>query len=483
MKLSMWMIANRLSSLLDLETEISLEAKPILNSARLVYATNCVHIYQDKATVICEGEGDRIRIHGVSIKEAFEIIQGVFDFFQDWESRIQEDIRQRNFQALIDHCDILFQNPLLLMNANYFCLGKSSGYGPEDVDEEWAYISRYHYSSLASIRQMRHDLSVDLERSGYSAYHYSTIPGLKYGGVSYNLQFNALSCGRLTVLAYNRPLNPGDYQLIVKLAGYLEPVLGTENPSGTTGASALYHLILGKPYVEHELQLQFAYHHWSETDTFQIAVLLPTESRPANPDMPLLMRTLQQQFPYTVVFLKENQIIIMSNRDFSKDPHFLEYYLQYVAPEGIRLGFSLPSGDYSQAASLYRQALHAITYSQRNLPSEDICYFSSSAVYYILETPYPAERLQACHPQIRYLWREKQRHQDPLYDTLKAYLDYERSPVKTAEALFTHRNTVLYRLKKCMSLLNDDLEQPAIRYYLRLSMLCIESVADIFPSS
>ena len=44
MKLSMWMIANRLSSL-DIELDIREDAPVILNSARRAYATNCVWVY------------------------------------------------------------------------------------------------------------------------------------------------------------------------------------------------------------------------------------------------------------------------------------------------------------------------------------------------------------------------------------------------------------------------------------------------------
>lgn len=478
MKLSMWMIANRLSSLLDLKTEISLEAKPILNSARVAYATNCVHIYSDRDTVICDGEGDIIRIYGVSIKEAFEIVQGVFDFFQDWESQIQEDIEKRDFQSLVDHCDILFQNPLLLMNGNYYCLAKSSNYGPDELDEEWAYISHFGYSSPSSVRGIQDDISVNLERTGYASYQYNTVPELKYGGASYNLQFNNLSCGRLTILSYNRPLNPGDYQLMVKLAGYLEPVLGTTDSNDGSNISVLFNLLLGKPCQEQELQLQLKYHHWKEHDAFQVAILQASESNRTKSPIRVLAHTLQTQFHYTAVFIKDSQIIVMANRDLSKDQHFMYYFRQYAVPLGVRIGFSLLSNDYKQAGSLYRQAVHAITYSQRKLPSESIGYFSSYAIHYMMETPFLAERLHACHPVVRELWQEKQLHQDPMYDTLKQYLDHERSLVKTADVLFTHRNTILYRLKKCMALLNDNLDQPEIRYYIRLSMLCIESIYD-----
>ena len=44
MKLSMWMIANRLSPLMDISVNIRPDAKPILNSARVAYSTNTAHV-------------------------------------------------------------------------------------------------------------------------------------------------------------------------------------------------------------------------------------------------------------------------------------------------------------------------------------------------------------------------------------------------------------------------------------------------------
>ena len=65
-KLSIWMIANQMTEL-DVKLEIREDAPTVLNSARLAYATNCVHIYQEKDYVVCDGEGDRIYIYDMDI--------------------------------------------------------------------------------------------------------------------------------------------------------------------------------------------------------------------------------------------------------------------------------------------------------------------------------------------------------------------------------------------------------------------------------
>lgn len=475
MKLSMWMIANRLSSLLEIDTRISLDAQPILNSARLAYATNCVHLYEEKDCVVCDGEGDQLRIHGLSLIEAFEIVQGVFDYFRDWESQIREHIRTGNYQALIDSCDILFQNPMLLMDANNQMLAMSSSYGPDDVDEEWNYIARYGYSSPESVRQMKLDQTIDINRFGYQQYMYPKIPGLRYGGISYNLQYDQLNCGRLNVLSKNRPLNPGDYQLLVKIALLLEPALSKQSEDDLPGYNAFYNLIFNRSHSAQEVNLQMDYYQWKPDDFFQVAVLEPGLSETAV-NLPLLANTLQRLLSRSIIFTKDAQIVLISNQELEKNQKLLDYCKQLAAKFRLRLGFSLFLNDYRQAASLYRQATHALSYSAKYRPDENLCPFYESAIYYILDNPFVAERSYACHPVIRTLWKNKQQNQDVLYDTLKQYLDHERSLVRTAEALYTHRNTVLYRLKKIFSLLNDNLDDAAHRYYIRLSMQCLEMI-------
>ena len=122
MKLSMWMIANRLSSL-DLELEIDENAPATLNSARRAYATNCVHVYQSGDCVVCNGEGNIIRIRNITETQAFEIIQSVFDYYQDWLDRIVAFIRAKDYQALVDLAWQVFQNPLILLDGKRFPVG------------------------------------------------------------------------------------------------------------------------------------------------------------------------------------------------------------------------------------------------------------------------------------------------------------------------------------------------------------------------
>lgn len=479
MKLSMWMIANRLSSLLDIKTEIQGTAPAILNSARLVYATNCVYVYEENGRVIYDGEGDKIYIENISVKEAFEILQGVFDYYQDWESQIQEDLKKREFQSLIDHSWFVFQNPLILMNANFRKLAMSTRKDVGDMmDDEWNYLETYGYSSLSSIRKMKENTYINFDTSVFQKYSFSDIKNMTFPGAAYNLQFHQISCGKLILLQKGRTINPGDYQLMQKLADYLEPVLSISDKDTPSGNNAFHSLIFGKPYSDYELEMQKNYRNWQEDDIYQVAIveLQPQDYLPIA--VSTLLRTIQHMYTHAFLTLDEHRIIMLINHELTRDNRFLSALPVLCSGNDIRISFSLTDIGYRKAAQLYQQALHALTYGKHYAPKDTLYHFYTYSIPYILETPYLADKLQACHPVIRKLWKMKRTQNDVLFDTLREYLDAERSLSKTAAVLFTHRNTVLYRIKKCQELLNDDLDNPKLRYYVRLSIYCLEMAAD-----
>ncbi len=97
MKLSMWMIANRLKPL-NPEFQISDGSPAVLKSARRAYATNCVYVFPSGNDVICQWENDTIRLKDIQFDEAFEIIQGIFDFYEDWDAAIVSAAEQGDYQ-------------------------------------------------------------------------------------------------------------------------------------------------------------------------------------------------------------------------------------------------------------------------------------------------------------------------------------------------------------------------------------------------
>lgn len=472
MKLSMWMIANRLSPLMDISVNIRQDAKPILNSARVAYSTNTAHVYQSGQNVIVEGEGDQILLYDIKLKEAFEIIQGVFDYYQDWESEVESAIARGDYQHVIDCCWLVFSNPMMLMDGNNRLLAITRSPELGEMDQEWDYLCKYGYSSLNSIRAMRYDYSnIDFSHSGSQSFRFQNSGIMQYGGVSYTMIFNEANCGRLTLLEKGRKINSGDTYLLERLAKLLEPRLGAVTVTPNPHTNVFFKLLTQQPYSEKELAIQLAYYQWLPEDPYQLCTILPADDT-NEISLHILRRTVALNLQNAIVLEKSGRIHVLCNRDMFNDPSHRQFREILLANNPVRLAYSLCVPDISYLPLLEKQTDFILRSPSSEKPGA--YSFSDFGLNYLLTSHMPREVISACHPVVISLWRKAGSGNSDLYDTLKAYIDCERSLSRTAAALFTHRNTVLYRIRKCQDMLNGDLDSAEKRLYIRISMQALE---------
>lgn len=474
MRLSMWMIANRLSSL-DLELNIRDDAKPILKSARRAYATNCVHVYQEGNDVICNGEGDSIRIKDMQISEAFEIVQFVFDFYEDCYSEIVEQIKSRNYQEAINQCWSIFHNPIVLFDGNCRVLGITEQYTADELDEEWRYLSTYGYSSLNAIRYMKFQQPTkDFTRTGMQRFDFDG--DLTYSGMTYSLYFNEALCGRLNLMEKDRALNPGDYQLLDSLADilklHLAEQVGTSEDHSNT--NLFYSLLDGLHVNEEQLEIQLSYQQWKKDDLYQVYVVQLNTQDSDKEMMTILAHTLTQYMDYCAIIQRYPNIVIICDLSQYKGAPPEESLIQLARVDGNKISCSLPRSGIYNIHHLLDQALASLSYGKLQTPDKTFHTFYQHAMDYIIEAKSLSECIQASHPDVLELWKRRRSSHDYMFDTLKSYLNNERSLVNTAQALFVHRNTLVYRVKKLTEYLHYDLDDVYTRDYMKLSIRTLE---------
>lgn len=480
MKLSMWMIANRLSDF-SMDLQIRPNAPVLLRSARRVYSTNCVHVYQDGDSVVCAGEGDFIRLYNVSLAEGFEIVQSIFDFYEDWSENLDQVIRRRDYQKVVEVLWQVFHNPLAMFDGNNRVLGLTKHYTPQELDQEWEYISDHGYSSPNGIRRL-----------GTPAIH-GLVPfsGTQFepallGGISYGMFCDTNFCGRLTLLEKERTLNPGDNQLLEYVAIRLEPVLGHSFTRDMMNNLNVFHqLLFSQPYDQTDLDFQLQYQNWRRDDVYSLAVLeiTPSSSRGnVEQDTNIVMHVVMSQAHGCVVLRRQSSLLILTNRYLAGDSGMRLFFQSLRNGNPLKVSFSLPCRGIENAGLLYKQALYAMEVGKREHPKAYFYDCFQYAVDYILEAASLKEAVRACMPTVYRLWEMEQQNGTEQFQTLKVFLENERSVSKTSEALFTHRNTVIYRLKKIEEILKHSLDDPYVRQYCRLSILVLELYHKRYPN-
>ncbi len=475
MKLSMWMIANRLSAM-DMETELSEDAGVTLNSARLAYATNCVHIYAEGSDVVCKGDGGTLRFRNMDLRTGFEVVQSVFDYFEDWKSCMQEDINALNFQAAISLAWQVLRNPLVLFDGNNRVLGITRQYSPDALDVEWSYLSRFGYSSLDAVRSLRRSSRpmTLLRKSAVPGVVAADTAQVNYGSATFALSWGDMNCGRLTILSSERPLNPGDYQLMELLVQMLEPALGqmSYRSEKSSAVDVFLNLLLGKPYGEDQLSARLRYTAWSAEELYYLCVLR-MEGEEEGPELYTgQLRSILQSNIYNTVALKnEGDLILLSTRDLSRDPAALEVLARLREKNSLRMGFSIASRGIVGIGALYAQTRYALARFDwsSGLP---FCRFFDLAIDYMLEMPL-GQAVSAVMPSVQALWQEC-RGGDDLVNTLRCYLRNNCSAVKTAGDLYIHRNTVLYRVQKAEEQLGLDFHRCYDRSYFLIAVKILE---------
>lgn len=478
MKLSMWMIANRLAEL-NPELHIRDDAPVVLTSARQAYATNCVYVYAENDYVICNGEGDYIKLYDITLAQAFELVQSVFDYFEDWVEGILLNVHKKDYQEVMNLAWQVFQNPIVLLDGNRKVLGLSRQYGANDFDEEWNYISTYGYSSLNAIKALKFQYgNLNFRKHGFQSYSFDETSTLHSSGVSYCMYSDDIYCGRINLFAKERELNRGDYQLLEKLAQLLEPRLGQAFLKGSLhDANVFFNLLMGNSYSEKMLDVQLNYQQWDREDTYYLVVVelrsLPGHISYTN-TLDVLLHLISRHLSNCVVLKKSPYVMILSNRDLTDNAGSRHFLNNLMENNPVRIGFSLPCCGIEHVGKQYHQAVSAIYYGSMNPDRKPHYHFFDYAIDYIVDSDSLEKSVSACMPGVIELWNMYRTSGDEMFHTLKCYLENNNSLSKTSIELFTHRNTILYRIKKIKEILQCDLDEVYNRDYCRISIWTLE---------
>ena len=97
--------------------------------------------------------------------------------------------------------------------------------------------------------------------------------------------------------------------------------------------------------------------------------------------------------------------------------------------------------------------------------------FDRAALPYLASVLRKGAEAGAAHPALALLRAYDAAHGSALTETLGTLLRHNCGYTETAAALFIHRSTLLYRLRRIQELTALDLEDPDTRLYLQLSLL------------
>lgn len=206
---------------------------------------------------------------------------------------------------------------------------------------------------------------------------------------------------------------------------------------------------------------ELALTRWKEEGPYTALVLAgPDGDASFLADSKSFLNSLGQ--PY-FIFPYEDTIVLLLKGEL---PEKLVPWLKQHKHLAIGQGLTAPG--MKQLPDSCRQGQQALIWGR--LHQQSWCYFGALGAYALFFSQSQDQVLRVIHDRaLQDLLQYDEQHQTNLYETLEAYLCHDGSLKGTAAQLYTHRNTIAYRIHKVEKLIPYDLNDWEQRFTVFLA--------------
>lgn len=157
-----------------------------------------------------------------------------------------------------------------------------------------------------------------------------------------------------------------------------------------------------------------------------------------------------------------------SNGNFSSELHDAFWALAEL--HHLLIGVSNHFSDISAFSESYQQAKKALSYSSRVEFASPFFYFQTYVLFMLMDQVEDDRLLkQCCHPALNKLMEYDSKKGTDLFNTLRVFTQCAFNKGETAELLFTHRNTVTYRIQQIEELCGINLSDLKLLFPMQIS--------------
>lgn len=464
MRINMWMIKNMLEGA-DYEYRIDPSSPSILRSARFVYAPNCVTISQNGTDVKCRFGEDWILLKDIDLKCGFELIQGIFDYYNDWYATTLLNAQNNDWQRVVEDLGFLLKSPLVFFDDNTRVIAMNS---PDYyVDDEWNYLKEHGYSSVAVMRTGRRNVMSAGEKE-IIVQSERPVAQMRGGTLNAKLVKDNVTVGYLSAIEVNRKFNPGDEAVMRTAIDIIRSsyALFNREAQGQARGNCFMELIKNHQAEPDVLNVQCAYYDMKPDDSFFIYLIRPVNSGIEN--LEVLKRMLTLRCSACPIFIMDTDLAVLASIPGGQYKNVEAAIGEIGKFEGFLVCRSQRCQYLMDLWMYYDQAAYLLKLAEPG--QTGWLYFRDRAVEYILERNDIKLKYAAIHDCIKDLVSTKDDHASELLHSLDTYLRFERSLSAAAEHLYVHKNTLLYRIRKIESTYEINLSDANEREYIMLSM-------------
>ena len=469
MRLSMWVLADWLP-FENMRVEIQ-EGPRELRNVRLLPSSgelsrSTVYLDADEnGNVLCLCGYDLIVVPGADIDSVFNGILDCFEHFNELDVRLRDLVASgASVETVLDEAGSTLGRFFVVADTTYF-IHASGGDRTALGDNETVYESlRNRTMPLSAIMHVNKQQGI--RTRGRDTYLVDIAPIDSVAAVTNFFNANRHE-GWLCSIGDYPTFTRGDLHLQDGIAPIIHECLrvNADDDLRMDRAAVLADLLESGPEGRDMADKRLATLGWSVDDPKCIYAV--RQHDPSKNPSHVVGRFLERIDPTLVVFSSEGTTFLFANMLLVDEQQLKAEMAPILTACGCVAGKSSCFVDTGEAASHARAAREA---ANRATVKNTIVDYDEVKLDYALSTLRNGVAADVRHDALAALRAYDAAHGTELLETLRTYLACACSATATAEALFVHRSTLLYRLDRIAEIGKVDLKDADTRFHLDLSL-------------
>lgn len=410
-----------------------------------------------------------------------EILSCVQDFIYNYHKLLPINqelmntlLNNDDILSVVNKCNKIFNNPIAVMDSSFKLLAWSK---EEKVDDPcWNEIVENGYPSI--------DTMVTLEKQNCIKNLDSPTkpimiePGNRSGfrKILVRIQDGKNTLGYIGVVEMNQKLSNMDLELVSLSSKILAKMfLYTDIENNKCDNDRYERIIIEildkKLTSENQINERLHYLKWRFYKKYYMLAIDMSEKDNSEALSCYMKSSIKKKYPSFNMLIYDKHIIIIDGFDntlLKPDTKYLEPLRELLKKSELYCGLSNCFGDLSQLNMYYKQSKLAMELGQVSGKYDtNIYYYSDYALMYMIHICSKHEDLNYfCNPAIIQLYEYDKEKGTHYLETLEAYVNNYKNYQLAAEAVYLHRNTMVYRINKIREITGltlDDSEMMDLR--------------------
>lgn len=249
---------------------------------------------------------------------------------------------------------------------------------------------------------------------------------------------------------------------------FLDMTSFAEQPDGkpTTASELFCQILSGAHYTKEQVETFLVQNMGKLAPTYVPMVLSKVPDEACCLELETMVRNIPDSFSFQ--FDGHHTILLGA----SKPAEHSDQFFSTLRRLGLQAATGRPCDDLSQLRTYYRQALDTLQYMKVLRKDTEFCSYDQFCMIRLLDgLRDDVDFNNFLISDVRVLHRYDIENQTELCKTLLCYLENSKNTMRTAKAMNIHRNSVYYRIDKCMEMLPDiDFNDGVMSFLVMLSL-------------